>query len=94
MLCQMSLPVGSLAYIWWGQVPALLRFNGHAEVGQNGELFYIFPELQRTGGWQVGLSNSHDASAARSACALPTAAAHIIAVMFIDNSKPEWRRGW
>ena len=30
------------------QVPALVRFNGHPEVSQGGELLYVFPSLQRT----------------------------------------------
>ncbi|EIE26497.1 hypothetical protein COCSUDRAFT_46111 [Coccomyxa subellipsoidea C-169] len=29
-------------------VPALVRFNGHPEVSQSGELLYVFPSLQRT----------------------------------------------
>lgn len=31
-------------------VPALLKFAGHPEVDENGNLLYIFPDLQRTGG--------------------------------------------
>ncbi|CAL8466800.1 g6336 [Coccomyxa elongata] len=29
-------------------VPALVRFNGHPEVSQGGQLLYVFPSLQRT----------------------------------------------
>ena len=37
------------------QVPALVRFTGHPEVTESGELIYVFPSLQRTGRWQVTL---------------------------------------
>ena len=36
------------------QVPALVKFTGHPEVTESGELIYVFPSLQRTGRWQVG----------------------------------------
>ena len=35
------------------QVPALVKFNGHPEVSQSGELLYVFPSLQRTAKAQV-----------------------------------------
>jgi hypothetical protein len=35
------------------QVPALVRFSGHPEVTEDGQLLYVFPSLQRTARWQA-----------------------------------------
>lgn len=48
------------------QVPALVRFSGHPEVTEDGQLLYVFPSLQRTGRWQVRRAGS--------ACTPPAAA--------------------
>ena len=36
-------------------MPALVRFNGSAEVDKNNNIIYRFPTLQKTGRRQVGL---------------------------------------
>ena len=40
-------------------VPVLVRFNGHPEVDEGGNLLYTFPQLQTTSSMRVRLDPSH-----------------------------------